>query len=1246
MSDPTPLLVPMAVQALLINDLVQNDPNRPFARWTTDYLALNDCQDPIPAAFTESDAPPPVGVHLHWKLPSAFTHGQSASGSSAVTFPFIPNRWMVTRLATAPGGAPQLAAWIVQSDYLGSDGSSDFADPHSSQPGSVVATMIGRNMAADQWSGEPGNPLFLKATGLADVTFTAYQPGLQDVLAFHDSAANLVEGSNLTYWVCGWYSDPAHDLLASSTPQALNWSVLGAPPSVPTVSVVHGMVHGLTWQNSSIPPLVDPDATGMKVGVGYTSVDALAAILDDGQSGGDVEMNLQAFQYGLLEHLDDADGKVRIERKIRNAWFGSTPGGTLWKIVPVSQAQTTTDAVAPAIVTAPPPLDSNQAPWLANLNTVQRNYDRELRKLKTMQWELFALWWKSQRIPIVIRDENAEQEGYGIEPSAIQAMIQQALDAAQPGSALAAVTAQQALVQSYASQLPDPSSPDSIAAFSAQIPDNPAPAPGQPRPLALRPSALPPFEHPADPVVMVAGMTPPSNQVDESNGLPCRSLDAAVTGVLVGSTPVTRSSGSLASAIVLPPVAALPSPVAAAVAAIAVEAFFADPANAGTIVQAGLGSSDQGTVSALATAMAAGTAQIATIANPLQAGFAFAPWSQAWSPLFLQWEIIWSPTVESSPIDILTPPPNAVYSPPGRHNHGRKDNWAFAQEGWQFDGSDGVTARGSEYYQWTGGDIWGGQTPVTPRSYTGRTFLTPHASSVFLDNLARFVALHPDYAELETIESLIEAIGETRILSQTLSGFNDSFLMRGLSQTSPPPAGSPIAAAIADENRGVPMVDLGDEDLRFDSGTPFFFPLRGGYFQFNRLVIVDAFGQVLDLLYANGNAGGAAVNFQPIRGAGMTPEAACGVPNLAGQVRQAPRIVQPARLDINLLDAADDSKEVWYDSSADPLCGWLLPNHLDHSIAVYDSSGQPLGELLVLAQESGDAVSWLPAPDVADPITDPSQIANPHLKAALSAFFGSGGIASDRVAAFKALYQSIDETLWTVDPPGGQSDHDLSVLIGRPLAMVRARIHFELYGQPAYNQSWRDTLQAQDANLTTFSFPIRLGSSELLDDGLIGYFTSDDYTKFSAVHASTAATSLYVDPVVPANYLSLPFDFPDYTALELTLLLDPRGKVHATTGLLPAASLTLPPEFYVDALRRMAVTFRVGPALTQPDVVRIPLPAENQGSWSWIRRTGTGADLANWESDPIVAANAGARLADRPPRLIEGWLKFTPSSGL
>jgi hypothetical protein len=263
MADEVALLVPISLQALLVNNDVLSQVA--FERWTNNYSNLNTFQDPVPGAFTNIGQNPAPGVHLHWRLPQALTHGESPAGSTAAAFPATPNRWVVVRLATTAGSAvpPALTAWVIQSDYLGDDGSSPFADPsQAGQAPNIRLTMLGKSWEISQWKGEPGGPLFLTATGLADVMFTAFQPGLVDVYAFHDDVTGLAEQTLLTYLVAGWYSDPTQDPLATSIPAALDWTMLGSapPPSPPTVSVFHGLVYGLTWQTATAPPRVDADA--------------------------------------------------------------------------------------------------------------------------------------------------------------------------------------------------------------------------------------------------------------------------------------------------------------------------------------------------------------------------------------------------------------------------------------------------------------------------------------------------------------------------------------------------------------------------------------------------------------------------------------------------------------------------------------------------------------------------------------------------------------------------------------------------------------------------------------------------------------------------------------------------------------------------------------------------------------------------------------------------------------------------
>jgi hypothetical protein len=105
----------------------------------------------------------------------------------------------------------------------------------------------------------------------------------------------------------------------------------------------------------------------------------------------------------------------------------------------------------------------------------------------------------------------------------------------------------------------------------------------------------------------------------------------------------------------------------------------------------------------------------------------------------------------------------------------------------------------------------------------------------------------------------------------------------------------------------------------------------------------------------------------------------------------------------------------------------------------------------------------------------------------------------------------------------------------------------------------------------------------------------------------------------------------------LTLVLDPRGAVHATSGLLPRKKIELMREHVSQALEAMAFTFRIGPVLVDPDTLRMPLPAEISGGWSWVRRV----NVTTWQEDPVVKASQDALLPDAPSMLNEGWLKLS-----
>lgn len=113
----------------------------------------------------------------------------------------------------------------------------------------------------------------------------------------------------------------------------------------------------------------------------------------------------------------------------------------------------------------------------------------------------------------------------------------------------------------------------------------------------------------------------------------------------------------------------------------------------------------------------------------------------------------------------------------------------------------------------------------------------------------------------------------------------------------------------------------------------------------------------------------------------------------------------------------------------------------------------------------------------------------------------------------------------------------------------------------------------------------------------------------------------------------------------MTLLVDPRGSINASTGLLPNKSLRLPRSFVEAPLARLDASFRVGPILTGR-TVRMPLPTDIAQGWSWIEKTGveftSNGKSETWSAPVEVEASAtDAHLNDAPTRLREGWLRLS-----
>ena len=70
----------------------------------------------------------------------------------------------------------------------------------------------------------------------------------------------------------------------------------------------------------------------------------------------------------------------------------------------------------------------------------------------------------------------------------------------------------------------------------------------------------------------------------------------------------------------------------------------------------------------------------------------------------------------------------------------------------------------------------------------------------------------------------------------------------------------------------------------------------------------------------------------------------------------------------------------------------------------------------------------------------------------------------------------------------------------------------------------------------------------------------------------------------------------------LTMLVDPRGVVHATSGILPTKVIDIPPDQYAAALQAIEITFLSTPILARQGEINLPLPTEPGYSWSWVEK--------------------------------------------
>jgi hypothetical protein len=1135
MSDSSPLVVPIEVEALVVNDDVRGDA---FQRWTYSYVELGLFASAEPAPFgpvdTDFTAPPGKivrgdvttseyynGVYLKWRVPDALRHGVQENVNGTTHFPHVPNRWFVVRGGTT--------AWLVESDYRRPaatptsyiDTGSDFIDPEG-HPMTIGRTIP---LTADGWS-EPGNPAYLTAVAPGNLGFSAYQPACNNVFSFVDRLGGAT--GPFEYLVLGWHSDladdPLHGVDAEHFTGAmtdLGWQLpLGTDPQATASSVVYsGTVTGVA-DPSSVTAGGAPAKTDVSVAIAPSTARALTTLVaqqaDADNAAVDAEL-LEALVLDLVRAYDQADGPAQVDEAAFASGFRVKTGGSSWVLVPASAQGDP----------PPAPLTPNQLAALAEVNQAQAAADAADRALADLRRRLYELWFKYELLPAPGTNLTQAELKPGLDPTISTSLAGQVVAAEADADAKAAAVA-------------------TLTATGKAPPG-----------YAFKQENRPPFCQPADPVVLLSKAGAPAIAAPGTK-LTCRLPTQLVSGY-------TESGGQIVTAS--SPGVSIPQPAtgpltgvpwsSALLGTLVAEDYFLDTLPSGAV--------PTGTV------------------PPAEGRRAWT--AQPWHPLYLMWQ-------------------GNYYAI--EHDTGGRANWTFA------DGS----------YGWNGEGAAPTEHPV---QLQGRILLTPQANLTVGARLQTLLDTTPDLdpterQALETLQSYVQSKDDWDLLSQALDGFTDQLLKR-MTGAFPSPAQADLITTPSQAD----LIDggAGNPPRPADDGT--FQPWRSGQFEFLGLALVDEWGQTVFVADRN--------DFQHLvlaRPYEMLPKPASVLaPEPDPMVQLSPALLQPGRLDFDLV-SPDGTQVLGLDPGVNPICGWVVPNHLDQALMAFDASGAAIGELGVgIGADQEPAVVWRPAPGT-QYTTWPAITAIPQFGPFLQ-LLHSG--TADELAATLA---AIDETLWTTTPVGTAFDRNLATLAGRPLAMVRARLAFELEGESIADPSWEYTQAPAPTPAPTWSYAIELGNLEKLSDGLIGYLTGNEQTVY-VVAQSGAAAGGYLKLIGSGDGL-IDLTFDGTTSALVSMLVDPRAAVHATTGILPVSSVSLPPGVVIDALARIDLSFRVGPFLagerTTPSgsALLIPQPS-GEGTWAWIdASSSTGA------TTPIAPPGTQASLTDAPPVLRSGRL--------
>lgn len=1309
---PTGLIVPIHVAALCadkrqtVHHLQQAADFSKVPYWTEGYADVRN-QGPYTShrILSQTATSLSEGVHLHWSLPQGLCQGRFSDESEHVSFPPAPNRWMVTRIILKKSDKSEVSrkSWVQESDRLNKQNpvpgtwppppavpvyAEDAAD--GSVGGLQSFRYLGQFTDADKWqeasdstrrnecreylgrtrnytnaelasqtrrrvraTSEVGAPYDLSAVGYGDPTFASSYTDCGGVFGFHDRAADLAAAGYsatshlLGYHVVGWFADPEKDPVAKEAfklgppkrPASADnddlvaaydaayaeyldsglqvdddsccyakehkWLFAATESQQPGYSLYSGIIHDVGWNPAQeYEPPKDLNK-GNEVAIGNTQPEALAAWLAAQLSRSGIasdEDMLNALQMGALPVLDEPSGIIKLRRIMHQSFFGSAPAGIQVLLQPKEASEEGRSHVR---TEARPPVPPAFAKKLDDLNRAQWQHDELAEELRSLRQQIAADWQKYQYIARTVKDDMPNG-------SIPKSWLDEANNNA-PGKVRDLINAEIKVHDHRKEQLRVLET--AVAGKRSDV-ERAFVSSGLSEHYALNEQPAPQYYHATEPVVILSG---PALQSSVHFGEESRLREDEFLACRLSPT----SSGSRASLTA----SALAHPLGAALSG-SMDALLEEA----VLLMAGKKSPEEIPAHSIAVSHSV----------------------NEWIPLRLKWTVEYSPfhPIDQDGDGSTSYPPGLILD--NYHlNFGEADlipaGNALAADGVERAVVPSVNPalRGAHEATTTGVD---GESRSPNARYQATIPVSPDAVINLQSQIDEYVDQLDDGPLKEKLKAFRDRLDDSPILGQSLEGVNPAFIM--LKQSFQLPIDDPLWETELEEAFATKVRSIVERSGELGEESSYSFnPIRAGHLLISNLTVVDCFGRQLEIPVDN------MIVARSLK------------PAIAGDnwVGLPPRIVTPSRLLFRWISAQDQQRSAVSDLE-DPMCGWIMFNRLDSSLMIYSADGTFLGSLILIERED-KMVLWQGAPGSPNwgkPVEEVFRDENHYLRSFVVKF------AKGSFDLLEAFMSALDRTL-TLSLHKAPSDANASILLSKPLALVRASMKLDLLDLPPCSQRWEElkrvalaasglnasapvdevvaTIQRTTAAFEDVQMPVRLGELADVDDGLVGYFKGDDFGAFYAAGARPGDH----EEVAPPTDATLALNCkPATPEANLTLLIDPYGKIHATSGALPVQALKLSPDLYVGALEQIEATFLMSPVIGshvpvmepagqgRESIVEwamvIPTPDESlqHGVWSWLEQPEPGT----WSTLGVTPQQTQAVVSYSPQAVYEGWLRL------